>query len=48
VGGEALRALASKLEQAGKAGDMESIKECMKELAESFARLKQTMKGDTP
>ena len=48
MGGEALRALASELEQAGKAGDIESIKARMDGLAASFAELKQTMKGDTP
>jgi PAS domain S-box-containing protein len=48
VGGEDLQALASELEQAGKAGDLESIKTRMDELAASFAELKQTMKGDTP
>jgi len=48
VGGDALRALAFELEQAGKAGDLESIKTRMDELAATFAELKQTMKGDTP
>jgi len=48
VGGERLRALAFELEQAGKAGDLESIKTRMDELAATFAELKQTMKGDLP
>jgi len=48
MGGEALRELASELEQAGKAGDMESIKIRLEELAASFAKLKQAMKEDTP
>jgi PAS domain S-box-containing protein len=48
VGGEALQALASELEEAGKAGDLESIKTRMDELAATFAELKQTMKGDAP
>ncbi len=48
VGGEALRALASELEQAGRAGDTESIKSRLKELAASFAELKQAIKGNTP
>jgi CheY-like chemotaxis protein len=48
VGGERLRALAFEMEKAGKAGDLESIKTRMDELAATFAELKQTMKGDTP
>ncbi|MEA3396675.1 MAG: response regulator, partial [Chloroflexota bacterium] len=48
VGGEALRALAFELEKAGKAGDLESIKTRMDELAASFEELKQAIKGDIP
>ena len=48
VGGKALRALAFELEQAGKAGDLQSIKARMEELAASFAELQQAMEEDTP
>ncbi|MBM4341680.1 MAG: Hpt domain-containing protein, partial [Deltaproteobacteria bacterium] len=43
VGGERLRAVALELEQAGKAGDLESIKTRMDELAASFAELKDSI-----
>lgn len=46
VGGNTLRTLAFELERAGKSGDLESIKPRLKELAASFAELKQAMKED--
>jgi CheY-like chemotaxis protein/HPt (histidine-containing phosphotransfer) domain-containing protein len=45
VGGEALRAVAFKMEQAGKAGDLEVVKKCMKELTAAFDRLRQEMEN---
>ncbi len=47
VGAEHLRAVALELEQAGKNGDLESIKMRMDELGATFEELKETLKGDT-
>ena len=46
VGGEALRARALALEEAGKVGDLESMQACLDELAASFEELKKAMKSD--
>ncbi len=43
VGGEALAAVALKMETAGKAGDLEAVKSGMAALESQFDRLKQTM-----
>ncbi len=43
VGGEALRALATELEQTGKAGDLESVKSRLDELDAGFEELNQTI-----
>jgi HPt (histidine-containing phosphotransfer) domain-containing protein len=43
VGGEALRAVAYKMELAGKAGDLTAVKTGLAELESQFERLKQTM-----
>ncbi len=45
VGGDALRAVALALEQAGKAGELESMKTCLSELEAAFEELKQTAEG---
>ncbi len=41
VGGEVLRALAFKMEKAGKAGDMDAVKADMQKLEKCFDRLKE-------
>jgi HPt (histidine-containing phosphotransfer) domain-containing protein len=43
VGGEALRALASEMEKAGKAGDLDSVASRMNDLEREFVRLKDAM-----
>jgi len=43
VGGEALRDTAFKIEKAGEAGDLETLKACMPELEAQFDRLKEAM-----
>jgi PAS domain S-box-containing protein len=48
VGGEALRELAFELEQAGKAGDLDSIKVRIGELTTTFQQLKHAITGGTP
>jgi PAS domain S-box-containing protein len=48
VGGEALRELAFELEQAGKAGDLDSIKGRIGELTTTFRQLKHAITGGTP
>ena len=46
VGAEALQALASEMEKAGKAGDIESMKAHLDELSTTFQALKQAIKGE--
>jgi two-component system sensor histidine kinase/response regulator len=43
VGGEALRAVAFELEQAGKTGNLEAVRARLPELERQFARLKEAM-----
>jgi HPt (histidine-containing phosphotransfer) domain-containing protein len=43
VGGETLRALASEMEKAGKAGDLDSVAGHMDDLEHEFVRLKEAM-----
>jgi HPt (histidine-containing phosphotransfer) domain-containing protein len=43
VGGETLRALASEMEKAGKAGDLGSVAARMNDLEREFVRLKEAM-----
>ena len=43
VGGMALSALALKIEQAGKSGNLEVIQQCMPELEQYYAQLKMVM-----
>ncbi len=43
VGGEALGAVAFEMEQAGKAGDLDAVKESMEELVAAFDHLRQEM-----
>lgn len=47
MGGEALRALAFELEEAAKAGNLESMKTRLDELVATFEELKQAMEGET-
>ena len=46
VGGEALRALAAEMEQAGQAGDLAIISARMTELDTQFAALKEAMNNE--
>ena len=46
VGGEALMAVALKMEMAGKAGDLDAVKTRMAELEAQFGRLNQAMTNE--
>jgi PAS domain S-box-containing protein len=45
VGGESMAVIASDMEMAGKAGDIEMLKTCLGDLCAAFQRVKQAMQG---